>query len=98
MQLVTFQANGDWRLGVALPGGIVDVALAQEVLGLPAPASVAELIAGGAPARAALNLLVERAAGDPSLLLARGEPPLRSLRAQPGQDHLHRPQLPPPRR
>ena len=69
MQLVTFQANSDWRLGVALPGGVVDVALAQEVLGLPAPASMAEVIAGGAPALAALKLLVERAAGDPSLLL-----------------------------
>jgi 2-keto-4-pentenoate hydratase/2-oxohepta-3-ene-1,7-dioic acid hydratase in catechol pathway len=69
MQLVTFQNNGRWALGVALPAGVVDVALAAEILGLPAPASVAELIAGGAPARLALNLLVERAAENPSLLL-----------------------------
>lgn len=59
MKLLTFVREGEYRLGVKLDGGVLDVAGAS--LHQPdMPSTIEQLLKGGAAARAALQDLVER--------------------------------------
>jgi 2-keto-4-pentenoate hydratase/2-oxohepta-3-ene-1,7-dioic acid hydratase in catechol pathway len=60
MQLLTFKADGGLRLGVKTAAGVIDVASASSALGVSAPASVSDAIAGGT---AGLADLVAKASG-----------------------------------
>lgn len=64
MILLSFRAEGGTRLGVKTPAGVVDVARARAALAPRedgVPATMEELLAGGERARAALELLAEKA-------------------------------------
>ncbi|MDQ4007006.1 MAG: fumarylacetoacetate hydrolase family protein [Actinomycetota bacterium] len=65
MQLLSFHASDGVRLGVRTDDGVVDVRRAAEAAAVPAPSSVREAIAGGAPAIEQLERLVSQGATDP---------------------------------
>lgn len=67
MRLLSYHADGAVKLGVKVPGGILDVSAAQAVLGLEAPKGVEGAMAAGG--LEALQRLVDQAAGRPELLL-----------------------------
>ncbi len=66
MKLLTYRHNGDMKLGVKLPEGVLDVTAAKAALGADAPETVRGAIGGGV---GALRRLAERAAGRHDLLL-----------------------------
>jgi 2-keto-4-pentenoate hydratase/2-oxohepta-3-ene-1,7-dioic acid hydratase in catechol pathway len=63
MQLLTFKSGGDLKLGVKTAAGVIDVAAASAALGVSAPATVSDAIAGGT---GSLTTLVSKASGTTS--------------------------------
>ena len=63
MRLLTFRDGAALRLGIKTDAGVVDVAAAGEALGIAAPASIADVLTGGATALASLQRLADKAAG-----------------------------------
>lgn len=59
MKLLTFVREGEYRLGVKLDGGVLDVAGAS-LHQTDMPSTIEQLLKGGAAARAALQDLVAR--------------------------------------
>ena len=66
MKLLTFHGADGLRLGVRTDAGVIDVTAASEELETPAPASIDEVLADPETSIAALQILVDRAAGAPS--------------------------------
>ncbi|HEY3364445.1 MAG TPA: fumarylacetoacetate hydrolase family protein [Symbiobacteriaceae bacterium] len=68
MKLFTYYAHAGLKLGIGTETGVLDVAEAGKAAGMPAPADIHAVIAGGRDSLGALAKLAQAVAGRPELI------------------------------